>query len=63
MQAEDPQLMKIAEVMAMLKVSKTTYYVLRKAGKFGPILKVGKRARRHRRSHVVAYVKSLDTTS
>ena len=61
MSAEDPQLMRISEVRALLAISKTTYYELRNAGKLGPVLTVGQRGVRHRKSDVEAYVESLVT--
>ena len=61
MSAEDqqPQLMRISEVQALLAISKSTYYELRKEGKLGPALKVGVRGVRHRKADVEAYVVSL----
>ena len=61
MSAEDPQLLRISEVRALLAISKTTYYELRTAGKLGPVLTVGLRGKRHRKSDVEAYVESLVT--
>ncbi len=61
MSAEEPQLVRISEVRALLAISKTTYYELRNAGKLGPVLTVGQRGKRHRKADVEAYVESLLT--
>ena len=53
--------MRISEILILLAISKSTYYELRKAGKLGPVLKVGVRGVRHRRTDVEAYVESLGT--
>ena len=59
MSAENPQLLRICEVRALLAISKSSYYELRNSGKLGPVLKVGQRGVRHRKSDVEAYVESL----
>ena len=57
--AEYSQLMKISEIRTLLAVSKSTYCGLRRQGKLGPVLTVGKRGKRHRKADVEAYVESL----
>ena len=59
MSAEDTQLMRISEILILLAISKSTYYELRKEGKLGPALRVGRRGVRHRRTDVEAYATSL----
>ena len=61
MSAEGPQLMRISEVLTLLAISKSTYYQLRNAGALGPVLTVGVRGVRHRKTDVEAYVESLVT--
>jgi predicted DNA-binding transcriptional regulator AlpA len=53
--------MRISEVLTLLAISKTTYYQLRYGGQLGPVLTVGVRGVRHRRTDVEAYVESLVT--
>ena len=59
MSAEEPQLMRIGEVLTLLAISKSTYYELRNAGRLGPALKVGRRGVRHRRTDIEGYLESL----
>jgi predicted DNA-binding transcriptional regulator AlpA len=61
MSAEGPQLMRISEVRTLLAISKSTYYQLRYGGQLGPVLTVGVRGVRHRKTDVEAYVESLVT--
>ena len=56
--AEDPQFLRISEVLTMLGICKSTYYEIRKQGQLGPALRVGKRGVRHPKSFVVAYMES-----
>ena len=53
--------MRISEVLTLLAISKSTYYELRNAGALGPVLTVGVRGVRHRKTDVEAYVDSLVT--
>ena len=50
--------MKISEILSLLAICKNTYYELRRQGKLGPVLTVGRRGKRHRRIDVAAYVES-----
>ena len=56
--AEEPQFLRISEVLAMLGICKSTYYEIRKQGLLGPAYIVGKRGVRHPMSCVVAYMES-----
>ena len=58
MSAEEPQFLRISEVMSMLGICKSTYYEIRKQGLLGPALKVGKRGVRHPLSSIIAYMES-----